>query len=71
MEHNGRYVRRLHNMIRAKIQGAGFQHHPFRDGRAQVLADAEQRAMRVRGGSSGGGLAKVRLMLRGKGERIP
>jgi hypothetical protein len=38
MAHNGRYVRRLHNMIRAKIQGAGFQHHPFRDGRAQVLA---------------------------------
>jgi len=42
-----------------------------RAGSGRELADAEQRAMRVRGGGSGGGLAKVRLMLRGKGERIP
>jgi len=36
---------------------AGLQHHPFRDGLAQVLArelaDAQQRAMRLRGGGSG------------------
>ena len=75
MAHNGRYVRRLHNMIRAKIQVCRLPTSPVpgwpRAGSGRELADAEQRAMRVRGGSSGGGLAKVRLMLRGKGERIP
>jgi hypothetical protein len=43
MAHNGHYLRRLHNMIRAKTRGAGFRHHAFRDGRAQVLANAQQR----------------------------
>jgi hypothetical protein len=38
MAHNGRYVRRWHDMVLAKIEGANFQRRPFRDGFALVPA---------------------------------
>jgi hypothetical protein len=52
----GGQAQRRYNMIRAKIQGADFQHHPFRDGRAQVLAASWPTLQRC--GGSGGGPAK-------------